>query len=365
MVRLSPKRRVFLLSWLTYVIVFSIGGILYFNIERGLLGDTDLYPSTKNPYDPVASGISIVLGSFLIGGLLGLSELTLFRYRFNNLRFIVKIGLKVALYAAMLVVLLVLIAFPINAGALELPWTDERVLGTVKEFINDYAFWSTMAYCASFMTLALFIKEMIDNIGISQVMNFFTGKYHDSKEETRIFMFLDMRGSTTIAEQMGHQKYFRFLNKYYRDMTKAIVDSEAEIYQYIGDEIVLSWLSEDGLERNNCVECFFRIKEAIQRKAQVYKDTFGQVPEFKAGIHIGQVTRGEVGVLKKELLFTGDPINVAARIQSLCNELDSELLVSGQLLDELELEGDFSLEKKGEYELRGRGTAIKLSAVSR
>jgi len=365
MVRLSPKRRVFLLSWLTYVIVFTIGGILYFNVERGLLGETLFYPSTGNPYDAFASGFSIILGSVLLGMSLGFSELTFFRYRLNNQPFLLKLSIKVVVYAIMLIIFLVSLSFPINAQALGLGLTDPKVIETVIDFVSDYAFWSAMIHCAAFITLALFIREMIDNIGVGQVVNFFTGKYHDSKVENRVFMFLDMKGSTTIAEQMGHQKYYRFLNRYYRDMTKAIVTSGAEIYQYIGDEIVLSWQDKDGLENNNCVECFFRIKETIQKKEQVYKDTFGQAPAFKAGIHIGQVTRGEVGVLKKELLFTGDPINVAARIQSLCNDLESELLVSGQLLDQLKLGDDFLLEKKGEYELRGRGAPVKLSAVSR
>lgn len=342
-----------------------MGGILYFNVERGLLGETTFYPSTSNPYNPVASGVSIILGSIFIGSVLGFSELTLFRYKFNTQPFLFKILIKVGLYAAMLVVFIIMLAFPINATALSLDWTDPQVIETVKDFVSDYAFWSTMVYCAAFITLALFIKEMIDNIGISQVTNFFTGKYHSSKVENRVFMFLDMKGSTTIAEQMGHQKYYRFLNKYYRDMTKAIVDSEAEIYQYIGDEIVLSWEGARGLENNNCIECFFRIKDAIRAKEGFYTEKFGQSPLFKAGIHMGPVTRGEVGVLKKELLFTGDPLNVAARIQGLCNELDSELLVSGQLLGALSLGDKFSLENRGEYELRGRGAAVKLSAVSR
>lgn len=334
-------------------------------MERGLLGETILYPSTGNPYDPIASGFSIILGSIFLGMILGFSELTFFRYRLNNRTFLLKISIKVVVYAIMLVIFLVALSFPINANALGVGWTDPLVIKTVNDFISDYAFWSAMIHCAAFITLALFIKEMIDNIGISQVTNFFTGKYHDSKEETRVFMFLDMKGSTAIAEQMGHQKYFRFLNKYYRDMTKAIVDSEAEIYQYIGDEIVLSWLSEDGVNNNNCIACFYRVKEAIYKKHDSYKNTFGEIPEFKAGIHIGKVTRGEVGVLKKELLFTGDPLNVTARIQAMCNELESELLISSELLDQLQLDTSMQVNSKGSYSLRGRDKLIELFSISK
>ncbi|MFT6873116.1 MAG: adenylate cyclase [Roseivirga sp.] len=365
MSRLSPKRKTFILSWLIYVIVFTVGGIIYFNVERGLLGETTLYPSTHNPYDPVASGFSIIIGSIFLGMILGLSELTLFRYKFNNLRFFYKILLKAAVYAVILVFFLIILAFPINSSALDLGWTDPAVIQTVKDFVADFAFWSAMIHCALFITLALFIKEMIDNIGIGQVVNFFTGKYHTSKVEERVFMFLDMKGSTTIAEQMGHQKYYRFLNRYYRDMTRAIVDSKGEVYQYIGDEIVLSWEDEEGLDNNNCIQCFFSIKEAIEKKIDYYHGTFGVVPTFKAGIHIGQVTRGEVGVLKKELLFTGDALNVTARIQSLCNELEAELLVSADLLNQLDLKPGLETISKGSFELRGRYQRIELFSVQR
>lgn len=363
--RMSPKKKIFIISWLIYIVTFTLGGLLYFNIERGLLGDSLYYPSTTNPYDPVASGVSIILGSIFLGSVLGLSELTLFRYKFTERSFIQKTMIKVVLYAALLIVFLVLLAFPINSSALGVPWNDPAVIQTVKDFIVNYAFWSTMLFSAVFITLALFIKEMVDNIGINQVINFFTGKYHSSVVEKRIFMFLDMKGSTTIAEQMGHQKYYRFLNRYYRDMTKAIVDSKGEVYQYIGDEIVLSWEDEEGIENNNCIECFFSIKEAIEKKSDFYHETFGEVPTFKAGIHLGQVTRGEVGVLKKELLFTGDPLNVAARIQSLCNELEAELLVSNELLSHLDLEGLYTVQSNGEFELRGRGKSVMLNSVSR
>ncbi|OEK04103.1 adenylate/guanylate cyclase domain-containing protein [Roseivirga misakiensis] len=357
---LSPKRKSFLLSWIIYVIIFVIGGTLYYNVERGLLGDTSFYPSTTNPYDPTASGISILLGSIFMGGLIGFCELTLFRFLLSNKSFVFKLMSKVLLYAVFLTAFLLLLALPINASALELPLFHPDVLKTVGDFISNYAFWSTMIHCAAFITLSLFIKEMIDNIGTSQVVNFFTGKYHTSKVETRVFMFLDMKDSTSIAEKMGHEKYYRFLNRYYRDMTRSILSTEAEIYQYIGDEIVLSWEGEEGLVKANCLACFFGIKESVEKNREYYLKNFGEVPVFKAGIHIGQVTRGEVGVLKKELLFTGDAINVTARIQSLCNELQSELLISEHLLDKIELGDRYDATPKGSFILRGRDQTINL-----
>lgn len=362
---LSPKSRNVLVQLLTYIIVFLIGGSLYVIVERGLLGEALTYPSTGNPYDPVASVISILLASVLLGILLGTFELTLFRNLWVNRGFLFKISIKTVLYAIMLGLVIMLIAFPINSTALGLPWSDPAVIQTVVDFIKDFAFWSAMIYCAVFFGITLFIREMIDNIGFSQVINFFTGKYHDSVVEERVFMFLDMRSSTTIAERLGHQQYYRLLNRYYRDMTNAILETRGEIYQYVGDEIVVSWKKEVGLIENNCLKCFFEIKVALEKNAEFYEKHFNTIPEFKAGMHLGSVTTGEVGVIKKELLFTGDVLNVTARIQGLCNELESDLLISEELSQQLSLAGTYSIVDKGEFELRGRGKLVRLNAVNK
>ena len=87
--------------------------------------------------------------------------------------------------------------------------------------------------------------------------------------------------------------------------------------------------------------------------SQKYQDKFGLIPEFKAGVHFGEVSRGRVGFIKKELLFTGDVLNTTARIQSLCNKLESNLLISKMLRDKIHAP-DFDYVEKGSYALRGR-----------
>ena len=84
------------------------------------------------------------------------------------------------------------------------------------------------------------------------------------KEEERIFMFLDIRSSTMIAERIGNEQYFRFIHDFINDATASILYAKGEIYQYVGDEIVVSWTMPNGLEDNNCLNCFFEIKAAIQ-----------------------------------------------------------------------------------------------------
>ena len=87
------------------------------------------------------------------------------------------------------------------------------------------------------------------------------------------------------------------------------------------------------------------------------------VPKFKAGLHHGQVTTGEIGQIKKEIVFTGDVLNSAARLQGMCNDLGTNFLVSGNILEILEDVHEFKIEEKGLIELKGKKELMKLYSV--
>ena len=120
----------------------------------------------------------------------------------------------------------------------------------------------------------IFFSEVSENVGMKVLHNFFIGKYHTPVQEERIFMFLDMKSSTSIAEDMGHVKYFEMLRRYYYDMTDAIVNHHGEIKEYVGDMIVVSWPLKIGLKNNNCVECFFSLKKDMKAQEKRYIEKY-------------------------------------------------------------------------------------------
>ncbi|MEO1437720.1 MAG: adenylate/guanylate cyclase domain-containing protein, partial [Bacteroidota bacterium] len=205
-----------------------------------------------------------------------------------------------------------------------------------------------------------YLYEISGYLGRTVINNFFTGRYHQPRQEERIFMFLDMKDSTQIAEQLGHIQYFRLLNQYFADLSDAILNTSGAVYQYAGDEIIVTWDLPTGTRNNNCIRCFFMIKEILHSLSGEYEKAFGLVPQFKAGFHQGEVTTGEIGVLKKEIFFTGDVINTAARIQSLCNNMGKTILVSEDLISRLDLSGEFAVFEMGEQELKGKQSKVKL-----
>ena len=179
-------------------------------------------------------------------------------------------------------------------------------------------------------------------------------------EEDRIFMFLDMKSSTTHAEKLGAGRYSMLVQDCFFDMTKAARIANAEIYQYVGDEAIFTWKTSE-FNLRNAVQQYFNFRENLRQRSAHYRNQYGIVPEFKAGIHHGVVIRTCVGVIRKSIAFHGDAINTAARIQGKCNELGTDLLISGSVQEGLN--NYFSTHSQGTYQLKGKDCKVSLFSV--
>ena len=221
------------------------------------------------------------------------------------------------------------------------------------EFVRNFPFW-LLVLVGTLITL--FIN---DKYGPGVFMKFLSGRYFEPKSEERIFMFLDLKGSTQIAEKIGEQKYFRFLQRIFKDITPVLLATKAEVYQYVGDEVVLSWNLKNGTRNLNCIQCFQNISKLLKESKAIYESEFGATPEFKAGLHVGRATVGEIGVLKRDIVYSGDVLNTTARIQGRCNEFGVSLLFSENLLNYFP-KGTLSAKSIGKVDLRGKSEAISL-----
>jgi len=210
-----------------------------------------------------------------------------------------------------------------------------------------------------------FMLQVNDKFGPGVMWQLLRGKYYHPRDEERIFMFLDLRSSTQIAEQIGHKRFFELLREVYQDVTQPVVESRGEIYQYVGDEVVITWPVPRGVQDRNCIECFFRIERVLAEKRESYQERFGVTPSFKAGVHVGEATVGEIGVIKKDIVFSGDVLNTTSRIQQECNRHSVDLLASAELLDRVRPGDAYSVARIGEIQLRGKAEALALSAVRR
>lgn len=209
----------------------------------------------------------------------------------------------------------------------------------------------------------VFLLDVSEKYGPGTLLKILQGKYHSPGREQRIFMFLDLRSSTSIAERIGDEKYFRMLHFFFKVANEAILNSYGEIYQYVGDEIVISWKRDTGLRNANCLRCFHAVENAVERHADYFNREFGVVPSFKAGVHTGWVVTGEIGQVKKDLVYSGDVLNTTARIVALCNSYGQDLLVSDAIYAPLKDTPGLEFKYMGQPELKGKQAQTGLYGV--
>ena len=338
-------------------------GTIYGTVEYGILGDAEVYPSTQNIYGGLSQIAYILIGSASLGFIVGMLEVFAFKKLFNGRPFSFKIIFKSIFYSLLIDLFLIVFGAIFTSHRLGLSMLDSEVIQSQIRFVSNFAFISIFIYISFAFIISLFILEMSKNLGLMVFYNFVTGKYHKPSVEDRVFMFMDMKSSTTIAEQLGHVKYYELLNKYYADISDAIINANGEIYQYVGDEVIISWPLKLGVKGNNCIKCFLQIKKAISSRSEEYIQKFDAVPTFKAGLHCGQVTTGEIGELKKEIVFSGDVLNTTSRIQGLCNQYNAELLTSSELIELLDTKENLSISEIGAIELRGKQEKVIINKI--
>jgi adenylate cyclase len=224
-------------------------------------------------------------------------------------------------------------------------------------------FWLLAIYYF-FMTLLIsFINQVNRKYGPGILLPLLLGRYREPKEEDRIFMFMDLKSSTATAEALGHLRYSAFIRDCFADINEILYQFRAQVYQYVGDEMVLTWPEYEGIKNHFCIEFFFACKRQFRHRSVYYMTTYGQVPEFKAGVHTGTVTAVEIGEVKRDIAYHGDTLHTAARIQHVCNEHGKSIIVSKVLLDKVGTHPDMKTQALGMIALRGKAAQLELVSV--
>ncbi|MCH8330619.1 MAG: adenylate/guanylate cyclase domain-containing protein [Bacteroidetes bacterium] len=256
-------------------------------------------------------------------------------------------------------VILGIVVSKINTG---LPFSDPETMAHFRDLVFSSFNLKNILIWALIVGITQLLLSMNDKFGQGLLWDFIRGKYHSPREETRIFMFVDLKSSTTIAEKLGNKKYYELLRDYFADVTDPIIYNKGQIYQYAGDEVIISWHMKEGIENDNCLKCYFDMKAEIDSKEDKYLERYGLVPEFKAGLHYGIVTAGEIGIIKRDITFSGDVLNTTSRIQTQCNEHQVQILSSKELLGRLKMKG-FKQKDLGSIALKGREEQVELSTI--
>ena len=190
---------------------------------------------------------------------------------------------------------------------------------------RDFVLGGRFAVALAILTLVSFfidfVRQLNGLLGPGTLVSLLLGRYHRPVAEDRIFMFLDLNDSTAIAAQLGPLRFNDFKNDFFHDIAEPVLATRGRIYQYVGDEAVVTWTTERGLRQGNCLRCVFLVPERIHEQKDRYLARYGRESEFKAGCG-GPIVTAEIGDIKKDIVHSGDTVNTAARVEAQCRPLE-------------------------------------------
>jgi len=310
-------------------------------------------------------GISGLVDGCLVMALIGGTEIFLPRTRLGQWLaqrpFLAALGFKAILYSGILAAMLVAQLGPAVAVAL---LEGEEAKAIRAQF--DVLPLGLLAALAAYITLLLLmLRQMTQIVGERTARAVILGRYHRPRGEERFFLFIDIVGSTPVAEKLGALSVHRYLNRIFQAAADPIDDSRGEVYQYVGDEMVITWLVEEGRKGARPLACLFQIVEELEKAKPEFEREFGTVPKLRAALHAGEVVTGEAGGARRAIVFHGDVMNATSRIENLTRELGHPFLVSEDALGRMEGREAYVFEDLGPQALRGKDAAVRVYAVRR
>lgn len=327
------------------VVIEGIAPFVAAGFVFGLLYNTLFYPRTLFEYLE-AGTIGVLLGTMA-----GLAEQAVLKQWFQRRSFIQAVAARTLAYsvAVALVLSAVLSVEPASLGQC-------AYSACLAEYVNGPLFVRDLGFSTAFVFFAAFSAQVVLLIGTRNFARLMLGRYRKPREIHATFMFVDIRSSTTIAEAWGHERYSAFLRDFFNDVSGAIHRAKGEIYQYVGDEVVIVWPGQRAPA--DWISCFNEMRGAIASERSVYEARYGVVPEFKAGVHLGPVVVTEIGTLQRAHVYHGDVLNTAARIQAKCNDTGFDLLASEAAMASAHTEHQGRFELVGDLPLRGRAETV-------
>jgi adenylate cyclase len=224
-------------------------------------------------------------------------------------------------------------------------------------------FWIDIAYSVACVVLANLVLAITNIIGPRAFLNFIIGRYHTPVEESRFVLFVDIAGSTGLAERLGGVAIHRLLDRTFRLLTLAVVDYRGEVLNYVGDEVIVTWRESNGAVDCRPLRCFVAMREELSRASSQLQHEFGAVPRIRGSLHFGPVIVGEIGDVKRAIVFNGDVMNTAARLEELSRNVDGGFLASRAAMDRFSSAPPFAVRDLGRLPIRGRADGIDVVGI--
>ncbi|WP_375459829.1 adenylate/guanylate cyclase domain-containing protein [uncultured Enterovirga sp.] len=225
---------------------------------------------------------------------------------------------------------------------------------------------TTFIYSVAIATLLITAFRVRDLVGPKNLLSLIVGMHHKPVREVRVFLFLDLAGSTRFARQHGDVKALALLGRVFASLAGPVRKFGGEIDDYVGDMAVVTWRLKQGVDHAAVVRCLFEFLDEVEQDADQWRHDFGEVPRFRAALHCGSVLTAEIGLGRHKITYFGNVMNTTSRLESLAKELGIDVVVSTALLELLQpLPPGFRAEDLGVRMLRGHDEPLAVSALCR
>ena len=222
-----------------------------------------------------------------------------------------------------------------------------------------------IAFSVGLAFLFVFLLSIIQLIGPGVLVNLLTGRYYHPREEQRIVLFLDLVGSTAIAEEVGSVRFHALLSDIFTRLSRVVTDWGGTVHRYVGDMLIATWPIGGADDNARPILCLFACEDTLAMARAEFLARHGHAPGFRAGLHLGTLVAGEIGGFKQEITFIGDAMNTAARIEQACRSIGHPLLASKPLIDRAALPAGIVATSVGSHALRGKNEPLELFALAR
>lgn len=185
------------------------------------------------------------------------------------------------------------------------------------------------------------------------------------QERYLVCMFVDMRGSTMLAEKRLPYDTVFIVNRFLDAVSQAVIASGGQPNQFIGDgELALFGLACDPQTAcRQALQAARLIAENIDELNRALAHDLPQPLRFGIGIHGGEVIVGDIGY-RDHMVFTalGDAVNVAARLQDMTKSLACEVIISEEVCTTAGLAGDALPQQ--DVAIRGRSAPMNVRTIT-
>jgi len=322
-----------------------------------------LFPLLQREWNDIGRMINGLIIGIVGGGFIALNEIWYNRVVVRQMKFRTLLIYKSLVYSIFFVLFIILEISIQRAITNGMNIFEYFRSAKFYDFICNEDFYIMIIYALAGTTTFIFVYQISRKMGQGVLWNFISGKYHQAREEDRIFMFMDINESTALAENLGDIEYNNLLNDFFFDITDSILANYGKIYRYVGDEVVVSWKLKKGLPEAYFIRSFFDAKRAIHANRERYLQQYGVVPGFTAGFNYGKVIIGEIGEVKSQICFFGDVMYETTEIEKNCKTFKTDVLVSESLLNLVDLPLIFDSSKEGVVKVTGLA-AITVFSIS-